>query len=44
MGNVLNTKLYANSELSYVCNGQGVPDDFEVINVQHVVKQLLGGK
>jgi flagellar biosynthesis protein FlhF len=44
MGNILNTKLYANSNVSYVCNGQGVPDDFEVVNVQHVVKQLLGGK
>ncbi len=44
MGNILSTKLYANTDLSYVCNGQGVPDDLEVVNIQHVVKQLLGGK
>ncbi|MCR4781978.1 MAG: flagellar biosynthesis protein FlhF [Lachnospiraceae bacterium] len=43
-GNILNTKLYADTDISYVCNGQGVPDDIEVVNIQHIVKQLLGGK
>jgi flagellar biosynthesis protein FlhF len=43
-GNILSTKLYAGTNLSYVCNGQGVPDDLNIINIQHIVKQLLGGK
>ena len=43
-GSILSTKLYAGTDLSYVCDGQGVPDDLNVINIQHIVKQLLGGK
>jgi flagellar biosynthesis protein FlhF len=43
-GSILSTKLYAGTDLSYVCNGQGVPDDLNVINIQQIVKQLLGGK
>lgn len=42
-GNILNIKLYSNAELSYVTNGQNVPDDIEVLNTQRIVKQLLGG-
>ena len=42
-GNILNVKLYANADLSYVTNGQNVPDDIEVLNTQRIVKQLLGG-
>lgn len=43
-GNILNIKLYANSDLSYVTIGQNVPDDIEVLDTQKIVKQLLGGK
>lgn len=43
-GNLLNVKLYANADLSYVTNGQNVPDDIEVFDTQKIVKQLLGGK
>lgn len=43
-GNMLNIKLYADSELSYVTTGQNVPDDIEVFDTQKIVKQLLGGK
>lgn len=43
-GNLLNIKLYANAELSYVTTGQNVPDDIEVFDTQKIVKQLLGGK
>lgn len=43
-GNILNIKLYSGAELSYVTNGQNVPDDLEVFNTQKIVKQLLGGK
>ncbi|MCR4797677.1 MAG: flagellar biosynthesis protein FlhF [Lachnospiraceae bacterium] len=42
-GNVLNMKLYTQADLSYVTNGQNVPDDIEVIDSQKLVKQLLGG-
>ena len=43
-GNLLNIKLYADAELSYVTTGQSVPDDIEVFDTQKIVKQLLGGK
>lgn len=43
-GNILSAKLYSNTNLSYVCTGQDVPDDIEVIDIQKIVKQLLGGK
>lgn len=43
-GNLLNIRLYANANLSYVTTGQNVPDDIEVLDVQKIVKQLLGGR
>lgn len=43
-GNLLNIKLYADADLSYVTTGQNVPDDLEVFDSQKIVKQLLGGK
>lgn len=43
-GNILNIRLYSGADLSYMTNGQSVPDDFDVFNTQMVVKQLLGGK
>lgn len=43
-GNILNTKLYSDAELSYVTNGQNVPEDIEVFDTQKIVKQLLGGR
>lgn len=43
-GNLLNIKLYADADLSYVTNGQNVPDDIEVFDTQKIVKQLLGGR
>lgn len=43
-GNILNVKLYSEAELSYVTNGQNVPDDIEIFDSQKIVKQLLGGK
>ncbi len=43
-GNILNTKLYANSPLSYVTMGQNVPSDIEVIDAQKMVHGLLGGR
>ena len=43
-GNLLNIKLYADTDLSYVTTGQNVPDDIEVFDTQKIVKQLLGGR
>ncbi|MCR4610855.1 MAG: flagellar biosynthesis protein FlhF [Lachnospiraceae bacterium] len=43
LGNILNCRLYSGSSLSYVTNGQNVPNDIEVLDTQKLVKQLLGG-
>ena len=43
-GNLLNIKLHSGAELSYVTNGQNVPEDIELFDTQKIVKQLLGGK
>lgn len=43
-GNILNVKMYSGADLSYVTNGQNVPDDIEVFDTQKIVKQLLGGR
>ncbi len=42
-GNILNCRLYSGNSLSYVTNGQNVPNDIEVVDTQKLVKQLLGG-
>ena len=42
-GNILNIKLYSDAQVSYITNGQNVPDDIEVFNSQKIVKRLLGG-
>lgn len=42
-GNILNIKLYSGAEVSYITNGQNVPDDIEIFNSQKIVKRLLGG-
>lgn len=42
-GNILNSRLYADSDLSYVTNGQKVPDDLSLIDTQKIVKKLLEG-
>ena len=42
-GNLLNIKLYAGAELSYMAIGQNVPDDIAIFDTQKIVKQLLGG-
>lgn len=42
-GNILNIKLYSQADVSYITNGQNVPDDIEIFNSQKMVKRLLGG-
>ncbi len=44
LGNMLNLKLHTGAEMSYVTNGQDVPDDIEVFDAQKTVRILLGGK
>lgn len=44
LGNILNIKLYTGASLSYITDGQNVPDDIEQLDPQRIVKQLLGGK
>jgi len=41
-GSILNTKCYSNKNLSYITNGQNVPDDIEIANVEKLSKNLLG--
>ena len=43
-GNLYNMRMYTQADMSYVTNGQNVPDDIDVFNTQAVVKKLLGGK
>lgn len=43
-GNILNIRMHCDVELSYITNGQNVPDDIEVFDTQMIVKNLLGGK
>ncbi|MCR5251181.1 MAG: flagellar biosynthesis protein FlhF [Lachnospiraceae bacterium] len=40
-GNLLNLRLHTGAAMSYVTNGQNVPDDIEVFNPQNMAKQLL---
>ena len=41
-GNILNSKCYSNRSLAYITNGQNVPDDIEIANVDKLSKNLLG--
>ena len=43
-GNMLNLRLRVDAPMSYVTNGQNVPDDIAPFNPQKTVKILLGGK
>ncbi len=42
-GNIYNIRQYSGSPLSYVTNGQMVPDDFSALDSQRLVRVLLGG-
>ncbi len=41
-GSILNTKCFSKKNLSYITNGQNVPDDIEIVNVDKLSKNLLG--
>ena len=42
-GNLYNIRLRTGAPMSYITNGQDVPDDIEVFNPQKIVRALLGG-
>lgn len=42
IGNILNTKFYVNKDLSYITDGQNVPDDIEIIDTEKITKTILG--
>ncbi|MDQ2085876.1 flagellar biosynthesis protein FlhF [Herbivorax sp. ANBcel31] len=42
LGTILNVKQYADKPLSYVTNGQNVPDDIEMANIDKITKNLIG--
>lgn len=44
IGNIYNVRRNTGARLSYVTNGQNVPDDFSKIDTQYIAKKLLGGK
>ena len=42
-GNIYNIRQYSGKNLSYITNGQKVPEDIAVLDTQKLVKNLLGG-
>ncbi len=43
LGNIYNLRQYSSKSLSYITDGQNVPEDFKVLDPQKLVKNLLGG-
>ena len=43
-GNILNVKMFANKKLSYITNGQSVPDDIELLNIDALADIIVGDK
>lgn len=43
LGNILNVAILTKGKISYTTYGQNVPDDIDLIDVQSIAKQLLGG-
>jgi flagellar biosynthesis protein FlhF len=42
-GNIYNIRVYTGAEISYMTDGQEVPDDIETFNPQYIVRSILGG-
>ena len=42
-GNIYNIRIYTGAEISYMTDGQDVPDDIETFNPQSIVRSILGG-
>ncbi len=43
IGNLYNIRMHTGAPMSYITNGQNVPDDIEEFDAQRIVKGLLGG-
>lgn len=43
-GNIINLRCHTGASLSYTTSGQNVPDDIELVDVQKLAKNLLGGE
>ena len=43
-GNLYNIRMKTGAAMSYITNGQDVPDDIEVFDAQKIVKVLLAGR
>ncbi|RRF96318.1 MAG: flagellar biosynthesis protein FlhF [Lachnospiraceae bacterium] len=43
-GNIYNIRQFSGKNLSYITNGQKVPEDIAVLDPQKLVKNLLGGE
>ena len=43
LGNLLNLHMHTGAPMSYITNGQNVPDDIDIFDAQETVKKLLGG-
>lgn len=41
-GIILNTRVMTGKSLSYIANGQNVPDDIEMADIEMIIKNLLG--
>jgi flagellar biosynthesis protein FlhF len=42
-GNLYNLRRHTGASMSYITNGQNVPDDIEAFDSQKIVKSILGG-
>ncbi len=42
-GNILNIRVHTGAQLSYTTNGQAVPEDIKVVNVQEMARYLISG-
>ncbi len=42
IGNILNTKLLTDRQLSYITTGQSVPDDIEIANIDKIANRIVG--
>jgi flagellar biosynthesis protein FlhF len=42
LGNILNLRLYSGAPLSYIADGQSVPDDISTIDPQMIAKNVMG--
>lgn len=42
LGNILNMRLYSKYPISYLTNGQNVPEDIEIFNNDYITEMIIG--